>query len=492
MVVPERELSLRRSITTVSEIASVCSGAEIIQRGLTADIDAVVCDTRDISKAQTLFCAVVGGGAWYGSMPGDSYRFDFHKYIPLATQRGTASILLERVETEVPQEVSVIKVPNVIRALGELTRYRIESNSIQVVGVTGSTGKSTVCELVAQVLRVKWPTYKGLTDRSTPISLPRMLLNSSLSELERVVVEMPMDGLGQIRQLCKIAPPQYAVVLNVNDSHIKQLGSIGAIVKAKAEIVESLSHEGVAILNYDDELVREIQNRSGGRVVFFGKSEGVDVRATDIETRLTGTSFNLEIGGEKRGISLSLLGNNSVYSALAAASVGVTSGLWIDEICEGLEAFKPLPSRLSVLKGKNGSIVLDDTRLATPASSLLMLSSIAEIPRRGENRILVQGAIMRSYQHEGIKTEVFDVITRGFDLVLLVGEAYNQFFQAIRLKNPNLHIECLGTPEEAGTKASRLCSKGDLIVVNGSEQSHMEAAVEKLVFEEEIDKIDRK
>ena len=233
MISPEYEKISEQPLMSIEEILSVCYSAELLQAGDNNAINSVVCNTNDIRRRDTLFCAVRGGGAFYGNQPGENYQFDFHKYIDKAIEARVGSILLEKVETSFPPEINVIKVPNVIEALGELTRYQLKKNSIEVCGVTGSTGKSTVCELTARVLRSRFPTFKGLTDRSTPISVPRMLLNANLRNFDKVVVEMPMDGLGQIRELCSIAPPTYSVVLNVNDSHIEQLGSIEAITFAK-------------------------------------------------------------------------------------------------------------------------------------------------------------------------------------------------------------------------------------------------------------------
>jgi len=492
MVSPELESTQDRPITTVDEIISVCSKAEVIQSGLTSEVNKIACHTKDIAKKGTMFCAINGGGPFYGHEPGGKYKFDFHKHIPVAVEEGATGILLERVDASIPTEVTVVRVPNVIKALGELTGYQLEKNSIEVCGVTGSTGKSTVCELTASVLRVKWPTFKGLTNRSTPVSVPRMLLNAPLTNFEKVVVEMPMDGLGQIKELCKIAPPIYGIVFNVNDSHIKQLGTIEAITEAKAEMIESLKEGGVAILNADDKVVFGMHSKIDNRVILFGQTNGAHVRASNVQAFLTETTFNLEFNNKKRKVQLSLLGTKSIYSALASASVGFACGLNINQVCDGLEDFEPLQSRLSVLRGRQGTIVLDDTRLATPESSLSMLSSISEISRRGERRILIQGSIMRSYQHGGVKKESFNLMADGFDYVLLVGDAYNQFAPGINSVNPDLTVKRVDSPEDGALKASVLSKEGDFIVVDGSEQARMGRAVENLVVEEDLGKIYRK
>lgn len=478
-----------QEILSLQEILQYCKSAELLQPGEVTSFTKLACDTRDIDREGTIFCAIRGGGPWYGvaGEGADEYKFDFHKYIPQAVLKGAQGILLERLDFPIDKKITVIKVPNVIEVLGELTREKILSYGIKVTGVTGSTGKSSTCELVATVLRERWPTFKFLSDRATPISVPSQFLNANLSQFERVVVEMPMDGLGQISKLCEIAPPDNSVILNINDSHIVQLGSLENIIKAKKEIVDSLGLEGVAVLNGDDPNVLKIANSFEGNKILFGLRENLDVSASNIKLTLKGTEFDLKIGKERDRLHLRFIGVKSVYSALAAAGVGLVNGLSIEEIKKGLESFRPLPSRLSILEGKKGQIILDDTRLATPASSVQMLSVISEIPRGEEKRrIIVQGPILRPYQHGSVKDETFKLIANGFEGVILVGEASEYQSKILKHTQKPIWIGVFNNPEEAGQWLEQNTDEGDFIVFNGSEQALMGRAVEQVVKEDEL------
>jgi len=355
-------------------------------------------------------------GAMFVALPGE--RHDGHDFVGDAFQRGATVALTTRAVEGWPaldlrngfsapaweafQTPGCIVVPNALDALQQIARFwRQKMSHVRVIGVTGSVGKSTTKELVAQVLSRRYRTLKNLGNFNNEIGLPLTLLR--LTEgYQRAVLEMGFYVPGEIALLCDIAQPQIGVVTNIGLVHAERAGSQETIARGKAELVEALppAPEGVAILNYDDPWVRGMAAKTRARVFFYGLSPKADLWADEIEgLGLDGIRLRLHYRGETLTIKVPLLGRHSVHTVLRAAAVGLVEGLSWGDIVAGLRTdYTQL--RLVAVRAFNGALLLDDTYNASPQSTLAALNLLADLSGR---RVAVLGDMLElgPYEHEG-------------------------------------------------------------------------------------------
>ena len=355
-------------------------------------------------------------GALFVALPGQ--RVDGHDFVPEAFERGASLALVQREVPGYPQLdlrrplteadwtgfrlPALLRVNDTLQALQQAARFwRRKLPQLRVVGITGSVGKSTTKELVAQVLSRRYRTLKNLGNLNNEIGLPLTVLR--LTEgYQRAVLEMGFYVPGEIALLCDIALPHIGVVTNVGTVHAERAGSQETIARGKAELVEALppAPEGVAVLNYDDPWVRWMAERTRARVFFYGLSPEADLWADQIEgLGLEGIAFRLHYQGETVAVKAPLLGRHSVHTALRAAAVGLVEGLSWQEIVEGLR-MGHTQLRLVAVRAFNGALLLDDTYNASPQSTLAALNLLADLPGR---RIAVLGDMLElgPYEREG-------------------------------------------------------------------------------------------
>ena len=274
---------------------------------------------------------------------------------------------------------SVIRVENTLAALQRVAAFwRAKFDHLRVVGITGSVGKTTTKELVAQVLSQKYHVLKTEGNQNNEIGVPLALLRLQ-PEDEFAVMEMGMYARSEIALLAELARPRIGVITLVAPVHLERLGSIENIALAKAELIEALPPDGVAILNDDDERVRAMAAVSKARVLTYGLSPRADIWADEIESfGLDGISFTVHQGDEAFPMRVPLLGRHSVHTALRATAVARVNGMTWEEILEGF--LIPAPQlRLAVVDGPHGSLVLDDTYNASLESMLAALNLFEEI-----------------------------------------------------------------------------------------------------------------
>src|SRR5919202_1662368 len=311
---------------------------------------AVVVDSRQVT-AGALFVALKG------------QKHDGHTFVAQSLGRGALAAIVERVPSdcvwaEAPQADGppLVVVPSTQKALEQMARYALDRQpNLDVVGITGSLGKTTTKEVVAGVVACKRQVLKSEGNLNSEIGLPLTILNGLARGHEVAVLEMAMYSVGDIRLLAQLARPRIGVVTAVLPVHLERLGSIERIQQAKQELVEELPGNGVAVLNADDPRVLQMAQAAQGRVVRYGVSEEADVRAERISSQgLRGVEFDLFYEGHRRHVRLPLLGAHSVHAALAATAVGLEEQLSLSEIAEALHELTPA-LRLLVVDGVNGS-----------------------------------------------------------------------------------------------------------------------------------------
>ncbi len=323
------------------------------------------------------------------------------------------------------QEPFCILVEDPLSALQQVAKFWRGKLSVQVVGITGSVGKSTTKEVVAEVLSHRYCTLKNVGNLNNEIGLPLTVL-SLTEQHERAVLEMGFYVPGEIQFLCDIAAPRIGVVTNIGTVHASRAGSQEEIARGKAELVESLPADGYAILNYDDPMVRKMAERTQAHVFFYGMDTAVDLWADNVEgLGLEGIRFFLHYRQEKNRpaevlqLRVPLIGRHSVQTVLRAAAVGLVDGLTWQEIVSGLRTASN-ELRLIAVRTHSGALILDDTYNASPESMLAALNLLHDLDG---HKVAVLGDMLELGQYEQRGHEMVGIrAAEVVDALITVGE----------------------------------------------------------------------
>lgn len=354
----------------------------------TLTFEKVVYDSREVSPG-TLFVA----------LPGEVT--DGHLFIEDALKRGATGFLVReswvKEQKGLPASIAWVTVPETLPAFQKLAAYwRNQFPDLNVIGITGSVGKTSTKELVAAVLGQRYHVFKSPKSVNTEQSLLPVLLKLQADD-QQAVIEMGAGYVfGELERLCSVAKPRIGLVLNVSHSHLGRMGSLENIARNKSELVRSLpsaAKGGIAILNGDDVRVKAMAELTTARSFFYGLRDSFDLWANEIESfGLEGIAFTAHYQGETRRLRLPILGKHSVHTALAAAAVGLLCGLSWDEIEAGLMDRSALV-RLLVLPGINGSTIIDDSYNASAVSTVAALDLLDDTKVTGR-KIAVLGDML--------------------------------------------------------------------------------------------------
>jgi UDP-N-acetylmuramoyl-tripeptide--D-alanyl-D-alanine ligase len=353
-------------IRDLAELARVSGG---LLKGENAGFGAVTSDTRQLEA-----------GALFVALRGD--RFDGHDFVSEAAARGAAGALVSRA---VAAGIAQVVVADTLVALTDFATAWREAFEGSVTAITGSNGKTTVKEMIGQVLTHSGPTLVTQGNLNNHIGVPLTLCR--LGPTHRfAVIEMGANHAREIAHLASVARPDVGLVINAGPAHLEGFGSIEGVARAKGELFEALSVDGTAVINADDRFAAlwHEMARSAGRVVTFGMRERADFHASDATTRLTEqgfvTDFELISPLGQRRLSIALAGEHNVMNALAAAAASHAAGAKLDSIVAGLESMRPVSGRLEVRAARRGARLIDDSYNANPGSLRAGVRSLAGIP----------------------------------------------------------------------------------------------------------------
>ena len=391
-------------------------------------------------------------GSLFVAIPGE--KADGHDFIGAAFKRGASFALIQRdvdasfrtfdlrtvtsADSYAGVDFSIplcLRVDNTIAALQQIARFWRRQLDLRVIGITGSVGKSTTKEMVAEVLSTRYRTLKSPGNLNNEIGLPLTMTRLGPG-YQHAVMEMGFYVPGEISFLCDIALPQVGVVTNVGTVHAERAGSQEAIARGKAELVQALppaSEGGVAILNFDDSWVRQMEEKTKARVFFYGLSPEAELWADGVEgLGLEGIRFRLHYHGETLHVKIPLIGRHSVHTALRAAAVGLTEGMNWQEILEGLSQGHT-QLRLAAVRSESGALLLDDTYNASPESMLAALNLLDELDGR---KIAILGDMLElgPYErggHEMVGLRAGQIV----DVLLTLGERAHMIAGAARRGN---------------------------------------------------------
>ena len=442
---------------TAREICAAVGGTLLQDSG--APVTGVTTDSRAVQPGQ-LFIPLVGE------------RFDGHAYISKALEGGAAGCLTAAApETLLPGKL-YIQVADTRLALKALASWYRDKFDLPVVQVTGSAGKTTTKEMIASVLSQRYNTLRTEGNFNNDIGAPLTLLRL-MPEHQAAVIETGMNHFGEIRYLGEMVRPDIAVITNVGDAPIENLGSTRqGILRAKCEIFENLTPEGIAVLNGDGELRNTVTLPQ--TILRCGVGDGCDVRVTDIDDRgLEGVACTVTIEGEHYRLTTSAPGRYMIYPMAMAAAIGRRLGLTREEIAAGVAAYTTVGSRMHLIRLPGERLVIDDCYNANPQSMAEGLRMLAASP--AQHRVAVLGDMGELGQLTAQAHRDMGALTRRLGLTAV---AVGEKMHALTETDPQ--AQWFATVEEAMPAIRQLFTPGTAVLVKASHAMHFESIVKEL------------
>ncbi len=414
--------------------------------------------------------------------PGDLFfalrgpNHDGHRYAGDVIGRGAAAAVVDHVPQGADPSWPLLLVNDTERALEKLGRWARTKLRADIIGLTGSAGKTTSKETIAALLSAKLRTGKNGGNLNNHLGVPLSLLRLE-EDLEVAVLEMGMNHAGEIAHLANVAKPRVGVVTNVGYAHIENFDSIEGIASAKRELIDALPDNGVAVLNADDVRVSRFREMFAGEVVTFGLSEGADVRATDVTYTETGARFVVD------GVQLEsgLPGRHGVLNVLCGIAVAGLYGIAATDLRDAIRALEPGPMRGRRFV-RDGIVHIDDCYNSNPDAARAMVDLLADTPAR--RRIAVLGEMLElGGWSEELHRELGAYAARaGIDvLVGIRGAAKHAVDGAVEADISGGAAYFFATPGEAGDWLKGQAHPGDAILWKGSRGTRVEQALERFL-----------
>ena len=455
---------------TIDDIL-VATAGEWICGNRNVRFSGIAIDSRRISLSE-IFIAICGE------------IHDGHRFCADVVQGGVKGILINNhsigplpIEEWRQKGVVCIGVKDTTRALGDLAAYHRRRFSVSVVAITGSNGKTTTRSMTSDILCRRFKTLSTVGNFNNHFGLPLTLLNLE-KDHEWAVLELGMNHSGEIDRLSEICQPNIGVITTIGTAHLENFASPDGILQAKAEIFTHLHPDGLALLNMDDPKLLELSRRLSVPVIFFGLNPGARVRARQVETRSSGTSFFLDLPEETVEVRLPAAGAFMATNALAAATVGFLLGLSGDEIKVGLENFKPVKGRMNVIETARRIHLVDDTYNANPLSMAAAIETLRKI-KDGHRGILVVGDMLELGEESfELHRKVGETAaTAGIAALYATGRFAGAVAQGAAGKGMDSGRIFVGDRQAICEHLKDSLRKGDWVLVKGSRAMGMETIV---------------
>lgn len=459
------------------------SGREIMEatngtllRGDAAQVFAdVSTDTRE-QQAGKLFIPLRGP------------RFDGHGFIPAAVGSGVAGLLIREGEeyrlreVEGQKTLTVISVRDTLAALGDLSHFWRKKFPIPVVAITGSAGKTTTKEMTAQILGIIKNTLQTEGNYNNLVGLPLTLLR--LRETHEVaIVEMGTNVPGEIKRLSSLAAPDVGLITNIGPAHLEGLKSVALVKEEKGELFRQLAESGTAVVNVDDEAVRELAARRSSRRVTYGLRGEADVAAEDVTMSRKGLSFILRIGSDKGRVEMAAAGTHNLMNALAAAAIGRALEIPTDVIRQGLQSFKPIPGRMEIIPLQNGGFLINDSYNANPLSVREALATFQNLRVDRRGTVILGDMLELGEQTEAWHEEIGGLLaSTGVERIFLWGAFARMTAAGAQKKglSPS-RIFFPSSPDDIVAHLSATWQEGDWLLVKGSRAMKLEEVVKRII-----------
>ena len=409
---------------------------------------------------------------------------DGHDFVADAIARGALGAVVERVPAGVPDDALLIEVTSAPRALRRLADALRDDHPIPAVGITGNVGKTTAKQATIATLGARFRVLASASSFNNEIGVPLTFLDAEPTH-EVAVVELGFYVPGEIADLCALVRPRIGVITRIPDRpvHFARTPSLDAIVSGKAELIEALPPDGVALLNADDPLVRGLAGRTRARVVLFGESADAGLRAVDVRDEgLEGLAFGVTYRGERAAARMPMPGRHLLAAGLSAIGAAVELGVPLDEAAVALGTMEPPSHRMSVRR--TGTLtIIDDTYNASPAAVEAALALLRDV---GTRRIAVIGDMrelgsLSDVSHDDVGRDA----ARSADALVAVGELAARMARSARAAGMS-EVHEAADAAEALVIVRRLARRGDTILVKGSRAIGLDAVADALARAEAV------
>jgi UDP-N-acetylmuramoyl-tripeptide--D-alanyl-D-alanine ligase len=410
-------------------------------------------------------------------------RFDGHQFVHEAFAKGAAAALWQKGRLDPPEDVPLIYVEDTLKSLQELaTAYRQEL-SVRVIGITGSNGKTTIKDMVACILATTYKVHKTKGNLNNHIGLPLTLLQLS-EDTEMAVIEMGMSDRGEIELLTKLAKPDVAIISNIGESHLLQLGTREEITKAKLEILSGLNENGLFIYNGDEPLIERMQSEMEQPISMlrfrFGSAISNDIYPLTILNEQEGSFFQINTDNSPN-FYLPVLGQHNVINALAAIAVGKYMGVSETDLVKGLRSLELTSMRIERVVTANKAVILNDAYNASPNSMKAAIQLLEEM-KGFTRKIAVLGDMLElgkdeQTYHHNIGRELQP---EHIDFIYTFGPLAHYIADAARTRFKGNRVQWYTDKAEMIRQLKANVSEGDLVLVKGSRSMKLEEVVNAL------------
>lgn len=447
----------------VEDIVKATNGKLLVGK-LQENCENFCTDTRKIQK-----------GDVYVGLKGE--KFNGNEYYKDALEKGAkvaviSGIKISEEDLKQYKDKTIIEVEDSLEAFGDIARYKRELYNIPVIQITGSVGKTSTRDIIANVVRTQYKTLQTEGNQNNAIGLPTTLLK--LKNHEAVVVESGMNHLGEIRYLGKIAKPTVAVITNIGTAHIGFLGSRENILKAKLEILENLKPDGYIVINNDNDMLNKwAKEDTKYKKYTFGIDEKSDVMAYNIKVNENYSTYNVKIDNKEYSVKVPVSGVHFVYNSLCAIAVGNLLNISPENIIKGIETFTLTKNRMEIDKIKDNVTVINDAYNASYDSMKAALEYLKELP--GNRKIAVLGDMFElgEFAEEIHRKVGIEVITHKVDMLVTVGELANYIAdEAEYLGMPKDQVIRLNTTTEAINYLNDNLEKDDVVLLKAANGMH--------------------
>lgn len=447
---------------TFKELLEAINGTILVGNDK-CNFNSICIDTRKIQE-NNVFLAIKGE------------NFNGNEFALKALELGASIAIIDEVKLsfdEVIEGKTVIKVDNTRKALLDLAKFYRKKLGLKVIGVTGSTGKTSTKDLIAAFLSEKYSVFKTKGNFNNDIGLPLMILELT-SKYNVAVLEMGMSSLGEIELLADVARPDIAVITNIGLSHIENLKTQENILKAKMEISTFFSKDNILILNAEDKLLQNISSERF-KVEKIGYNDEYDVYASNIILREEETEFTSHAFGEEAVFTLPMAGKHNVLNAMLAIGVAKSLNISFEEMIKGIKNLEATSMRLQLIKGE-GLTIINDCYNASPDS---MKSSLDVLQAYTNSRRVAILGDMYELGDESTKAhfEVGQYAKDKLDILIVIGDNINNYKDGYQGKN----IIMYNTKEECIKELGNIVKKDDVVLVKASRGVKLEDVVNALV-----------
>lgn len=442
----------------LKEIAEAVSGT---LKGEDCAVSSVSTDTRTIEEG-SLFVCIKGE------------NFDAHLFAQKAADSGAVCVMAEK---EVECSSSVIYVASTRQAQLDLAEYYRKKFNIDVVGITGSVGKTTTKEMISCVMQKKFNTLKTEGNFNNDIGVPRMIFRLN-EEYSAAVLEMGMSNLREIAVLTKAIRPTCAVISNIGVSHIENLGSRENILKAKLEILEGMEENSTLFVNGDDDMLSQVEDARFNIVRYGVNNKNLKYRAEDIIQKNDKTEFNIVYGEKKQFVAIPTVGIHNVYNALAAFAVGLHHEIPAEKCAEALSDYVPSGMRQKIVR-KNDITFIEDCYNASPDSQKASMNALMSI--EGKRHIAVIGDMLElgSYSETAHREVGAFAAEKNIDMLFTYGKEAE--FSADSAKKGGLvNVFSFNDKEELAKEILKVIEKDDVISFKASRGMRLEEVIKKI------------